>query len=346
MDPEGKLVESNDRAETFARHLEKVQWAVRHLSDVVPNDKLGSTLQTCSGEIQAEELRAAVKQLKSGKAAVQVPAEYLKAVLDTDLSCGGWLLTLMRLCWSTKTTPKSWHIAEVIPVYKKGNPADCNNYRPISLVSVLYKVYATILLNRLKAAGAETRLWSKQFGFKRSCSVEDALFIVRRKVEQALASREGGCLLLALDWKKAFDCLAPEWMMQALERFGLSSSMTEAISAIYKDRAFTVRDGGNEAKPREQHAGISQGSLLSPFLFGMAMTILMTDAKNMLGIVAKQEYTSSDLDNVLFADDTLLMSTRATNIEEYMACVTACGFHYGLEVHWGKVHWCRCAHKK
>eukprot|EP00959_Pyramimonas_sp_CCMP1952_P368593 7720906-Pyramimonas_sp.AAC.1 len=63
----------------------------------------------------------------------------------------------MRLCWQAKTTPRSWRIAEVVLVCKKGGPADCNNYRPISLVSVLYKVYATILPSRLKAAGAEAR---------------------------------------------------------------------------------------------------------------------------------------------------------------------------------------------
>ena len=51
--------------------------------------------------------------------------------------------------------------------------------------------------------------------------------------------------MLALDWKKAFDCLAPERMMRALERFGLSSSMMEAIIGIYKDPLFTVRDGGD-----------------------------------------------------------------------------------------------------
>ena len=63
----------------------------------------------------------------------------------------------MRLCWETRTTPSSWHISEVITVFKKGSPTDYNNYKPISLVSVLYKVYATILLNRLKAAGADKK---------------------------------------------------------------------------------------------------------------------------------------------------------------------------------------------
>ena len=111
----------------------------------------------------------------------------------------------MQLCWDTRTVPSSWHVAKVIPVYKKGDPSNCDNYRPISLVSVLYKLYATVVLNRLKSGGAEARLWDRQFGFRSGRSTEDALFIVRRRVEQALASRGGRSFILALDWRKAFD---------------------------------------------------------------------------------------------------------------------------------------------
>ena len=51
--------------------------------------------------------------------------------------------------------PSSWHTASVTAHFKKGSPELCENYRPISLLQVAYKVYAMILLERLKAAGAE-----------------------------------------------------------------------------------------------------------------------------------------------------------------------------------------------
>ena len=182
-----------------------------------------------------EKMRSRI--LKTKRAAAQVPAEYLKALLEADaIKEDCWLLNIMRLCWETKTTPKSWHIAEVIPVYKKGSPSSCDNYRPISLVSVLYKLHAKILLNRLKQAGAEGRLWSSQFGFRSKRSTGDALFIVRRKVEQALAARAGKVFLLALDWKKAFDSISPHRMLHALKRFGLNEPMLTAIQNIYTER--------------------------------------------------------------------------------------------------------------
>ena len=337
QDANGRIVESFERSETFAEHLESVQWAVRPLAEVCETRHLGPILETSAAEISAAELEKAIKQLKNNRAAVQVPAEYLKAVIEVDLQRDGWLLSLMRLCWNTKTTPKSWHISEVIPVYKKGSPTDCRNYRPISLVSVLYKVYTTILLNRLKDAGSESRLWSRQFGFKTRSSTEDALFIVRRRIEQALTSRGGRASLLALDWKAAFDCIAPQRLMLALRRFGLNESMIDAVKEIYNDRHFHVRDEGVQSSNRPQRAGISQGCPLSPFLFGILMTVLMTDARSKLGNDAKTAYDRHDLEDVLFADDTLLISNCGRHMEEYMNAVMETGAEYGLQIHWGKV---------
>jgi hypothetical protein len=153
---------------------------------------LGTSLPICTQTITVEELRKAVRQLKNIRAAVEVPAELLNVLEDADaIDSESWLLEIMRLCWDIRTTPSTWHVAKVIPIYKKGDPAACDNYQPISLVSVLYKVYATILLNHLKGAGAEARLWSRQFGFRSKRSKENARFIVRRRVEQAWQQKAG-----------------------------------------------------------------------------------------------------------------------------------------------------------
>ena len=244
----------------------------------------------------------------------------------------------MQLCWDTKSTPSEWHVSKVVPVFKKGSPAECDNYRPISLVSVLYKLYASILLRRLKAAGAEGRLWQTQFGFRSKRSTEDALFIVRRRLDQALAAKGGRVFLLALDWKKAFDAISPQRLLEALRRFGLNEDMLQAVGEIYSNRAFIVVDGGKESTQRPQRSGISQGCPLSPFLFGMVMTVLIQDARSMLSDGAKHACTKGELEEVLFADDTLLISCSGSHLQEYMAAVEKCGADYGLQIHWGKVH--------
>ena len=90
-------------------------------------------------------------------------------------------------------------------LFKKGDPALCSNYRPISLLAVGYKILAAILLERLKAANAEDRIWSTQYGFKSEVGTGDALFAARRVIDLILASRDTSAILVALDWSKVFD---------------------------------------------------------------------------------------------------------------------------------------------
>ena len=68
-------------------------------------DPLGAELASEDGDITAEELSTAIRQLKNKRAAVQIPAEYLKAVVDSDNAGDAWIPKLMRRCWATKTTP-------------------------------------------------------------------------------------------------------------------------------------------------------------------------------------------------------------------------------------------------
>ncbi len=97
----------------------------------------------------------------------------------------------------------------------------CENYRPISLLNVWYKVYATLVHKRLVAAGAEERLSDTQFGFRSGRSTLDAIFVLRRRVDLAAAQCSGKEFVMALDWAKAFDSINPESMLAALRQFGL-----------------------------------------------------------------------------------------------------------------------------
>ena len=86
------------------------------------------------------------------------------------------------------------------------------------------------------------------------------------------------------------------------------------------------------------HSCISQGCPLSPFLFSMVMTVLMTDARATLTHGAREACKTGELEDVLFADDTLLIGSHGPFVEEYMCAVETAGMDYGLQIHWGKVH--------
>ena len=73
------------------------------------------------------------------------------------------------------------------------------------------------------------------------------------------------------------------------------------------------------------------------------MTVLMTDARDKLSQSAV--LATGDLEDILLADDTLLISMSGHHVEEYMAAVTACGSQYGLQIHWDRSMKCQSATK-
>ena len=172
-------------------------------------------------------------------------------------------------------------------IYKKGDPASCEHYRPISVLAIGYKIFASILKQRLLDAGVDKLLWHSQFGFRKHCSTSDAIFVARRRIEAACAHRSGGLSLLALDWRKAFDSLNVKCLLDALRRFGLPVSFITTIETLLQGRHFYVRDSGSESTLRKQCSGVSQGCTLSPLLFIMAMTVIMHDAVQMLSLAAR-----------------------------------------------------------
>jgi hypothetical protein len=121
----------------------------------------------------------------------------------------------------------------------------------------VYKLFASILLARLKQAGAEKRIWATQYGFKSKHSTADALFLARRMIEETWDKRDGRLMLLALDWAKAFDSVSPDALCESLRRFGIPREFIAMVRAIYMDRKFYVQEGEAKSGVRDQQFGIS-----------------------------------------------------------------------------------------
>ena len=193
-----------------------------------------------------------------------------------------------------------------------------------------------VLLHRLLNAGADDRMWASQFGFRPGRNTEQALHCSRRAIDLAVALRGGSAHLLALDWAKAFDSISPESLVTALRRFGVPQQFLDVVRSIYTDRTFFVVECGVRSGNASQHAGVCQGCPLSPFLFGIVMTVLMTDAYEMLGPGAKRACEQNNLFDVLYADDTLIIGNSTAYVEELAHAVECAGSNYGLKLHWGK----------
>jgi hypothetical protein len=339
-DAQGKLVDSSHRGDTLADYFEKVQWKVS-FADVHPTgeEDMGPTLPVRTTQFTHEELTAALKTLALEKAAGcdKIPPEFWKVLIGSE----GALQELLRLCqacWTSKDIPEQWRLASVVLLFKKGDASLPENYRPISLLPVGYKVVAKMLQKRLQQGGAEDRLRPTQFGFRPGRSTVQAISIVRRMFDAAHAAAGPGILALMLDWAKAFDRLLPEAMMKALKRFGVPHEMLQMIASIYRLRQFVLKDPCGDSTVRTQKAGIAQGCPLSPYLFILVQTVLLHDVDTRMREegprVQEPQYVVCE--DVLYADDTLLVSSCSRKLQCKLGLVVTEGRKYGLELNWKK----------
>ena len=109
------------------------------------------------------------------------------------------------------------------------------------------------------------------------------------------------------------------------------------LAEIYNNRQFRVADQGTTSAFHDQLAGIFQGCPLSPYLFVMVMTVLLRDARELLKEEYGIELDSDELNELVCADDTLLMGTQPEYIQKYMQYIAAMGYEYGLSLNLKKV---------
>ena len=173
-------------------------------------------------------------------------------------------------------------------------------------------------MNRLQSNGIDSKIWKTQFGFRPKKGTQDVIFILKRIIERYFNYKNCSTTLLALNWAKVFDSIDPYCLYHALRRYGLPQKILNIIANLYSDRTFTVLDHGIRSSVHPQHFGISQGCPLSPYLFIILMTILLHDAKSMLLTEYGISIDDDEIHELVYADDTLLLSTSTDQLQKYL----------------------------
>jgi hypothetical protein len=137
------------------------------------------------------EVKIAIGKLKSYKSpgTDNIPAELIKAGGETLCS---EIHRLICSIWNKEELPQQWKESTGIPIHKKGDKTDCNNYRGISLLSTAYKISSNILLARLTPYVNEVTE-DHQCGFRRNRSTTDQIFYILRILQENV-SVMGRCI--------------------------------------------------------------------------------------------------------------------------------------------------------
>ena len=140
---------------------------------------------------------------------------------------------LFNLCLSTGSIPDDWKVAFLTPIYKgKGSKSSLDNYRPISILSPISKVFENLLSIQLRQFFESNGIFSSsQFGFRKFLSCEIALNSILDRWGIALDDRKY-VIAIFLDLSKAFDTIDHELLLLKLTRYGFSFLSINLIRTI------------------------------------------------------------------------------------------------------------------
>ena len=180
----GKIVPLAERPEASAKYLAEVQWKRPPLPPLTYTNMYYEPPDHYYiwGELNIYDLMEAIRRLKRHKTPGPdgIKAEIFKELEDENIEK---LLPLFIQWWNNpETITSSDTLAQIALIYKnKGDSSLCENYRPISLLNTFYKIFASMVQNRI-ARGAESNMHKTQYGFRRHKGTHQALHSVRKVV--------------------------------------------------------------------------------------------------------------------------------------------------------------------
>ena len=171
-----------------------------------------------------------------------------------------------------------WKISSVVPVFKNvGKRSTAKNYHPVSLLSVVSKVFEKPVNNRIVDHLEKCSLfYGFQYGFRFSQSTVDLLTVVSDRIARAF-NRSGATRAVALDISKAFDKVWHAGLLYKLKSYGISRQIFGLISSFLNNRWLWVVLVGKSSQECLVNAGVSKVSILGPTLFLLYINDLSDD---------------------------------------------------------------------
>ncbi len=219
--------------------------------------------------------------------------------------------------------PQEWKLAEITPIFKKGNKASTNNYRPVSLTCILCKVMESFVRDAIQYH-MEMSTW---FQKGKSCMTQllDVMNNFCNYIEEGKPFD-----VIYLDFKKAFDSVPHERLLVKLKAYGIDGEIFLWIRDFLSNRLQYVKVGKEYSSTMKVTSGIPQGSILGPILFLIFINDLPACVESICQIFADDTKVYNSCDNsTILQEDVDALQQWSYEWQLFFNCTKCKCIHYG-----------------
>ena len=258
------LLSERDKCEALAETFQSIYNHSENKNDDIHIVKVPNTLDFV--HINFWDVYSELKKLTSkiNASSDGIPEMFIKKCRDSLCAPISYIL---QFCVMTKTIPKIWKHSIVTPIEKVPNSTNPLDYRPISLLPTISKLFEKIIFSKISSFLSSNNVIPKcQHGFQRHKSVTTQL--VETFEDFSLAHENKLSVdVVYLDISKAFDSVPHSRLIKKLQTYGICGPLLELIKNYLSNRTYTVRVGKSYSNKKSIPSGVPQGSVGGPILF-------------------------------------------------------------------------------
>ena len=316
-----KLDFENNKARNGITNISNREW-MEHYTNLFRCDsqsKIPDSVTTSGPldyEITMEEMMKAKGILKPGKATGidGISNEMIREALNIYPQA---VLNVLNKLMGHGSGVPVWLTSLLLPIHKKGQVDDPDNYRGIALISCLAKFFYSILNNRLLDYCLKNKILSpSQLGFLAGNRTSDAHIILYNLINDYCHKRGLKLYGCFVDFSKAFDSIPRDKMFKKLLDIGITGKFYNIIKFIYEGDQICLKINDSITPAIRTMMGVRQGCVLSPLLFN----IFMADFSRTLSSDVGVHITDNDRINcILWADDIILLSETEEGLNKLLS---------------------------
>lgn len=265
--------------------------------------------------VTRDEVDEAIKKLKNGKSPGhdKITAEMFKnmGILGKET-----LRQIYNKVWNEEKVPSDWTLGVILPIHKKGDRKECNNYRGITILSTAVKVFEQIIERKLRSI-TEASLSNSQSGFRKGRSTQDNIFTIKEIINKTLTHNKEAYFAF-LDMEKAFDRVPRQEIWNTLKKRNVGDKMINVIKSLYDETNNYVIKNNMKSEIFKTKEGVRQGGSLSPLLFIIYMDEIIRETNQRIRpmYIGYRNLQPIEVTDCAFADDVVLVTDTVKKLQE------------------------------